>query len=74
MFQDLTTSDLFEVDGGVSVEHIAAGATFVAVGVGCMAIACIPGVNMAVAAGLVIAGAWGIAGGCTSVLYGCFAA
>ena len=71
MFCDLTENELFELDGGVSWEHIAAGATFTAIGIGCIAIAVIPGVNVLAATGLALAGSWGIARGTFSIAYGC---
>ena len=70
MFQDLNTNELLVIDGGVSGEHILAGITFAAVGVGCWAIALTPGVNVVAVAALTYAGAWGIAGGVASATYG----
>ena len=69
-FIELNSLELEQIDGGFSFKAICAGVIFAAAGVGCLAIAATPGVNIAVAAGVAYAGSWGISGGVVSTIYG----
>lgn len=67
---DLTYNEMSEVNGGFNLDGILSGVILGAVGVGCLAVAVTPGLNVAVAAGAAYAGSWGIAGGTMSTIYG----
>ena len=69
----LEYSELQEINGGFNLGDVIAGALFVAVGVGCLAVAVTPGLNVVAAASVAYAGSWGLAGGVTTTIYGCIA-
>lgn len=73
MFRELSVQEMENVDGGIDGEYILAGITFAALGVGCLAIATVPGLNVLAAAGVAYVGTWGVSGGIASVAYGCVA-
>lgn len=68
--RELSCTELMELEGGVNAEGIVSGVLFGCVGVGCLAVAVTPGLNVAVAAGLAYAGSWGLAGAAASTIYG----
>lgn len=68
--KELTNNEMIEINGGFNWGGIVSGVIFGAVGVGCLAIAATPGLNVIAAAGVAYAGSWGIAGGAMSTIYG----
>ena len=68
-----TDKEIYEINGGFNWGGIISGAIFGSVGVGCLAIAATPGLNVIAAAGAAYAGSWGIAGGAMSTIYGLIA-
>ncbi len=69
-FGALDQQELFAVDDGADWGAAAGGALIFTAGAGCLAIACVPGVNVVAAAAVAYAGSWGIAGGVTATMYG----
>lgn len=67
---ELTQMDVLEINGGFNLEGIISGVVIGAVGVGCLAIAMTPGLNVVAAAGVAYAGSWGLAGGAAATIYG----
>lgn len=70
MFYELMSDELDFINGGADAGTIVAGGLFFAVGVGCLAIAAVPGVNVVAAAAVAYAGSWGLAGGITTTIIG----
>lgn len=70
MFTAINYDELQMVNGGFQGEEVVGGAVLVAIGVGCLAGACVPGLNVAACAGLAYLGSWGLAGGATMGIYG----
>lgn len=68
--RELTNYEMLELNGGFNLEGIVSGVIFGAVGVGCLAIAVTPGVNVIAAAGVAYVGSWGLAGGAVATIYG----
>lgn len=66
----MTESELSNVTGGFDAWTVVSGVGVVAAGVGLMAIAVVPGVNVVAAAAVAYAGSWGIAGGVTILAFG----
>lgn len=73
MFNTINNDELFVINGGFKGEDVAGGAMIFIVGVGLVAAATVPGLNVVAAAGLAYAGSWGLAGGITMGLYGLIA-
>lgn len=63
-------NELSQIDGGFNWEGILSGAMLGAVGVGCVAIAMTPGLNVVAAASAAYVGSWGLAGGAMATIYG----
>lgn len=68
--RELDCLEVMGIDGGVNAEGLVSGVLFGCVGVGCLAIAITPGLNVVAAAGLAYAGSWGLAGAVASTTYG----
>jgi hypothetical protein len=68
--EKLSFEELSTINGGFNWEGIVSGIILGAVGVGSLAIAVTPGLNVIAAAGIAYAGSWGIAGGAMSTVYG----
>ena len=73
MFETVALEKLEAINGGFSFKHVISGALFFTVGVGCLAVATIPGVNVVAAAGVAYLGSWGTAGGTVTSIYGIIA-
>lgn len=70
MFNTINNDELFVINGGFKGEDVAGGAMIFITGVGLVAAAAVPGLNVVAAAGLAYAGTWGLAGGITMGIYG----
>ena len=71
-FTGLSNEELMTVDGGFRGDYIVAGALFACTGIGCMAIALTPGLNVIGAAAIAYAGTWGVSLGAVSTIAGFF--
>ena len=67
---ELSYLDMCQINGGFNWGGILSGVIFGAIGVGCLAIALTPGLNIVAAACVAYIGSWGIAGGIVSTIYG----
>lgn len=70
MFNTINYDELQIINGGFKGEDVFGGALIFVTGVGLLAAACVPGVNVVAAAGLAYAGSWGLAGGVFMTTYG----
>lgn len=66
----LRNEDLELVNGGIEGNYLFAGAIGVTMGIGLIGAACVPGLNVFVAAGLAYAGTWSASLGVTSTIIG----
>lgn len=70
VFESVSNDELFQIDGGFDIGSVVGGVLIVTTGVGCLAVACVPGVNVVAAACVAYAGSWGLAGGIALTTYG----
>lgn len=73
MFEIISNEDLIFIDGGFDLGAVYAGFVSGCIGVGLLAVAATPGLNIVAAAGAAYVASWGLAGGVTLITYGCVA-
>lgn len=66
----LSDDELYVITGGIKWDFVLSSVIFVSVGVGCCAIACVPGVNVVAAAALAVGGVHIGIGGTFCGVYG----